>query len=152
VAIFNKAKEARSTVQSSDEARRRTIGVFRALISLDSNHHYHRNHGELGYVLHDTGLDLKESEEEITKAIDIRDRRGLTGWLYYEFKRALVRIKQDKERPSKPDVKEAVLKDLRKVYGDPKRRKDIEENPQIQEWLEDNSLSNNDLEKRKPEV
>ena len=63
-----------------------------------------------------------------------------------------MRIKQDKERPSKPDVKEAVLKDLRKVYGDPKRRKDIEENPQIQEWLADNSLSNNDLEKRKPEV
>ena len=98
----NKAKEARSAAQSSDEARRRTIGVFRALISLDSNHRYHRNHGELGYVLHDTGLDLKESEEEITKAIDIRDRRGLTGWLYYEFKRLSCVLNRTRKDPRNP--------------------------------------------------
>jgi membrane protein YqaA with SNARE-associated domain len=72
-----------------------TIPVFRALIAADTGSRYHRNYGALGWALADQDLPenierqtWQEASDELTTAIEIRDRLGITGWRLYEANRA----------------------------------------------------------------
>lgn len=77
----------------------RTIPIFEALIDSDGGENYHRNHGQLGYALKDKGgmddarKEWTRAEEELTKAIELRDKEGADGFLMYELNRALCGIK-----------------------------------------------------------
>lgn len=79
---------------------------------------------------------LEDSVEELSRAIKIRKRRGKSGWSYYEFSRAHVRIKLDDNNPCKPEVRDATIADLREARKDPKREEDWEKKKEdIQQWL-----------------
>jgi hypothetical protein len=92
--LFFRARDQRSKTWNSDKkTMERTIPVFRALIASEGDRPFHRNHGQLGYALRDqTQPDLQEADDELTKAIQLRDTAGAGGFLLYEFNRALTRI------------------------------------------------------------
>lgn len=97
----------------------RTIPIFRALAYADTNNDDYRSAAALGYALKDKQPpSWAEAEEELTRAIAIRDRLGIQGWRMYEFNRAICRISQDPgfnsdpKRPAAPEIREAILADL----------------------------------------
>jgi tetratricopeptide (TPR) repeat protein len=140
-AIFDKAKEARNAPGATDDARFRSGPIFRALVSLDIDNYDHESHAQLGAILQDMGK-LEDSVQEFTQAIQIRNRRGRTGWTYYDFRRALGRIRLDEGKPSSQETKDQILADLRAAYKDPKRREDFEKRKgDIQNWLSKNGLT-----------
>ena len=144
-AILEKAREARREPGVTVDMLRRTSEVFRAWIAQDSEDLDHESHGQLGYILQDLGKP-EESIEELSRAIKIRTRRGKSGWTYYDFRRALGRIKLDEDSPSKPEVRDAILADLRKARNDPKREDDFEKKSDIQKWLKKNNLDEKNLD------
>lgn len=103
----------------------RSIPVFEALIQLDPNDEVHRHHGQLGYALKDRiPPDLARAKAELSKAIWIRDRAGESGFLFYEFNRAICNIRMDPDynsippRPSVQPLKDEILGDLRSAAQD----------------------------------
>jgi hypothetical protein len=145
--IFYQAEALRhANWQTNPALMERTIPVYRALINSDREARFHRNHGELGYALHDRlKPDYAEAERELTTAIQIRDRVGDEGWTHYEFVRALCIIHQDANygqgTPSSPEARSRVLADLRVaarrlsaiVFGPT--------NEVVRRWLEINGLT-----------
>ena len=84
----------------------RTIPVFRALLETDPTHK-HVIHGQLGFALKDrTEPDYQGAIEHLSEAISERDANRETGWLFYEFNRALARIRSEVGTP------EEILADL----------------------------------------
>src|SRR5262249_8152901 len=73
--LFLRARDQRRESYDSDKPKmERTIPVFRALIAAEGDHPFHRSHAQLGYALKDqTEPNLHEAEEELTKAIQLRD-------------------------------------------------------------------------------
>lgn len=144
--IFYQAQEIRSDNWKKDKSKmERTIPIFRALVESDVDDNYHRNHGQLGYALKDQRRPAwAEAESELSKAIEIRDKKGDLGWIYYEFNRAVCRINQDKDfknnRKSKPDVAKGIVADLKKSveYGLEDLIMKIDE---INTWLEINKVT-----------
>jgi len=95
----------------------RTIPIFRALIASDKENVYHANHGQLGFALKDQRTpEWAEAEAELTKAIELRGSWDQHGWLFYEFNRAICRIKQDpafnQNKPSDEGTKDKIMTDL----------------------------------------
>ena len=120
--------------------------IFLALIAADVEGIYHANHGQLGFALKDQRTpNWHEAEGELTKAIEIRDKKlGEGGWLSYEFSRALCRINQDAgfntEKPSDDAAKEKILTDLKAAAKEDSLANliDVTEppgNPDIVKWL-----------------
>jgi hypothetical protein len=144
--IFYQAQEIRSDNWKKDKSKmERTIPIFRALVESDVDDDYHRNHGQLGYALKDQRKpDWAEAESELSKAIEIRDKKGDLGWIYYEFNRAVCRINLDKDfknnRKSKPDVAKGIVADLKKSveYGLEDLIMKIDE---INKWLKINKVT-----------
>jgi hypothetical protein len=100
--IFYQAQKVRSENWRDSQNKPKmelTIPIFRALIASDKDNIYYANHGQLGFALkdknHPTLDDWKEAENELTKAIEIRGSWREKGWLFYEFNRAICRIKLD---------------------------------------------------------
>ncbi len=144
-AIFDKAKEARNAPGATDDTRFRSAPIFRALIALDVDNYDHESHAQLGSILQDMGK-LEDSVQEFDQAISIRNRRARTGWTYYDFRRALGRMKLDEDTPSKAEVQSHILADLRAAYKDPKRSDDFERRKSdIEKWLHKNGLDYNSL-------
>src|SRR5262245_1544666 len=116
--IFYKAKEMRSENWRDNKARvERTIPVFRALIESDPEKKFHRNYAQMAYALKDKSEpDAKTALELLNQAIQIRDARGETNWLFYEFNRALCRIMLDPQaqagEKSSAAIRRAILADL----------------------------------------
>ena len=137
--ILELVHDARKGDDATDGTRLRAIPVLRALIAADKANIQHRYHSELAYILRDFG-ERQESLEEFAKAIDIRDRRGKSGWKSYEFERARAQIWLDAAGPSAPDVKARITKDLRAAWSDPKLHDRINK-PEIVAWLDKNALS-----------
>jgi hypothetical protein len=119
--IFAQAEAASDNVSDTKGYQiklKAATSVFRGMIYSDPEDQYDRNHQELALALQrQKPPDLKEAVEEITKAIDIRNDLKKPGWQYYEFLRALFRIKQDqnynKDLPSDDHVVKQILDDLR---------------------------------------
>ena len=149
VQIFYQADEVRSENWSEDvPLMERTIPIFEALVESDTEQRFHRNFGQLGYALKDRrNPDLKRAEEMLTKAIEIRGPAAEgSGWQVYEANRAICRIRLDPNfapgQPSTPEVKDAILKDLRAAHGDDyTREKILESSETIQEWLSRNGVT-----------
>ena len=143
--IFYKAQKLREENWQGDKVKMaRTIPIFRALIAADAENVYPANHAELGFALKDQDdQHRREAEEELSKAIEIRNSLGKKGYLIYEFNRAFCRIYQDpgfKAGPSDDKTKQAILADLKAAAQEPSVKALIEKEPAITTWLGNNSL------------
>jgi hypothetical protein len=102
------------------------------LIASDTADRFHRNHGELGYA---PKPDWKAAELELTKAIEIRDRIGESGYGGYEFNRAVCRVHLN--RPTGD-----IVADFRKSARDKwVRNWKPQEDAAVSEWLQQNNIS-----------
>jgi hypothetical protein len=138
--VLELARDARKSDDAGDDTKARAIPVLQALISADKDSLQHRYYSELAYIFRDFGR-LAESIQGFTTAINIRNRRGKSGWKSYELERAKAQIRLDSASgPSAPDLKEAVTKDLRAAWSDPKLQDRIRK-PEIIDWLNKNSMT-----------
>jgi hypothetical protein len=153
VQVFNQAWEIRGD-NWRDPSRKvkmeRTIPVFRALIKSDAENRYHSNHGQLGFALKDkTDPDWAEAEKELTTAIEMRGPWQKAGWLFYEFNRALCRIKLDanfsNNLPSSPEQVKAILPDLNASVQNDELAKLVFSEPIVEKWMELNKLTQRDI-------
>ena len=117
------------------------ISILKALITNDKRARYHRTHAELSYALsRQRPPDLPAAEEEISKAMEIRDKFKLNGWKYYEFCRARYRIQQDSkylaDKPSEPDLVETIGGDLKVAHRDSDNwERWLSKNKDVRNWL-----------------
>lgn len=128
----------------------RTIPIFRALISSDTENRYHENHGQLGYALKDKrNADEAEAERELSTAIAIRGDAREHNWHIYEFNRALCRIRLDPgfkaDSPSSADARSKIIADLAVGVEDPWVEELVEKDPDINKWLALNKLTTDDI-------
>jgi hypothetical protein len=139
VEIFYDAVNARSDNERIDQS----IPVFKALIASDIGDRFHRNHGELGHALKTKSKpDWAGAEQAFTKAIEVRDRIGDTGFADYEFSRAWCRISLD--RP-----KEEIIADFKKAAQDDWwRHYELDD---TYEWFQTNNVKADDLGFQKPQ-
>ena len=149
--VFSRARERR---RSDDPRQRaRTIDVFRALVAADEEHRFHRNHAQLAYALKaGPAPDYEAAKAALDEAIRIRDGHDESGFLLYEFNRALCRIALDPARrsgsASADDDREAVLADLLRAAASPFLRRRMSQEPVIADWLERNGLTVADVQAR----
>lgn len=123
------------------------ISIFKALIAADPQAMFHRNHAELGYAL-DRRLppDFDGAIAALSEAIARRNSLRKKGWLYYEFRRARNRIRQDANYASNMRSEEPVLSsivaDLRAAKIDDSAKFDrwLRENPDVSKWLQLNEV------------
>ena len=118
----------------------RSIPIFRALISSDTDNVYHQNHGQLGFALKDQRQpNWKEAEAELTKAIEIRGAWETEGWLLYEFNRAICRINNDEnfkqDVESSGEIKNQINSDLKSAEKASTLKEFISKEPALQKWL-----------------
>jgi len=139
-------KKRREGYKESDASTiESTIPIFEALIASDVQNKYHRNHGQLGYALWDAGNltgnqdYIKRAHLELTTAIRLRDESGKQGFLYYEFVRAMCKIKLN-------DTSEDIIADIIKASSNPSLNTKIRETEIFKSWAENNQFN---LEKLK---
>lgn len=152
VQIFRQAHRTRSNNWRNDADKpkmERTIPIFRALVNDDPEKKFHRNRAELGFALKDRQTpavaDFREAEAEISEAIQIRGDRLDAGWRYYEFNRAVCRIKLYGDRP---DLEQPILNDLAKAVQDGSLTTEIIDEPRnqsLKHWLTQHNNSYQDL-------
>lgn len=142
IQVFQRASDQRRANWRTPTTKTKmelTIPVFRALIAADPDERFHRNHGQLGYALKDrVAPDYVAAEQELTKAITIRDRQKRKGSLLYEFNRALCRIKLNRPR-------EEIRADLEKAAGSESLRQAITGDPDIAQWMRANNLTGREI-------
>ena len=108
--------------------------VFLALIDCDEKNIYHRNHGQLAFAYKDQkDADWTKAKEELTIAMEIRDKNKIVGFFVYEFNRALCRIKTG-------DKLEEIKNDLEVALSGPKIRDWVKKPsqvyaPDLVQWL-----------------
>jgi hypothetical protein len=129
---FTLAREQRRDSADKDKTRmERTIPVFAALIAADADHRFHQTHAQLGYALKDqSNPDPAAAEAELTEAIRIRDKAGDTGFLLYEFNRALARIKRYGPNPPSA-IRAGIEADLTAAERSPYLRRQIANNEDV---------------------
>lgn len=153
VQIFNRAWQVRADNWRDPDTKakmERTIPIFRALIKSDTENHYHMNHGQLGFALKDQrSPDWAAAEQELSEAIKIRGSWQTSGWLFYEFNRALCRIMLDEkfqqDMPSDKTETTAILEDLRAAAKSPEVRKIIVSNDIMDKWFTLNNIDKTSL-------
>jgi hypothetical protein len=143
--IFLQASEASEDTKCFDYQTVKNpgaISIFEALISDDSEKRYHRNHAELAKALDRRGPpDLKAAIDAMSTAIERRDALGRGGWRYWEFRRALNRIKLSAKVPSHeasdPAMLKAISDDLEAARAEnPAQFKTwVEHAPDVSAWL-----------------
>jgi hypothetical protein len=146
--IFAQAEAAAEDEDADDYETRlqASISIFRALIASDPRGHYDRNHQELSQALQRQELpNLQEAVKEITKAIEIRNKRGKPGWEFYEFLRALEQIQQDQNyknsQGSDPALVNQIVGDLRHAFKDVERWPSwLEDDPDVEKWMTLNKI------------
>ena len=153
VLIFEQARRFRKDCTADDGRQpllRQAIPVFEALIEDDAENKYHRNHGQLGFILKDKlNPDWPRAEAELSRAIEIRDRQGEVGFLAYEFNRALCRIRLDYPRDDIIADLDLALSGDKTVnwvrHPDPARAPDLiawlrSNHSQLTEWMAENRI------------
>jgi len=145
--IFYQAQKLRAdNWRDNKPVMERTIPVFRALATNDPERRFHQNHGQLGFALKDQRTPANdEAIEEFTKAIEIRGVPKYPGWYIYELCRAMCRIAKEAEnvsakRPSAPDIRASIAKDLKLSSGVESLERIIDDEPSISDWLSLNQL------------
>ncbi len=151
VQVFQKAQQVRaSNWRTNPEKMDLVIPIFRALVAADVGERFHRNHAQLAYALKDKRPpDWRGAEEELNKAIEIRGDWRTSGWLFYEFNRAICRIAQDPmfqdKRPSNLPERAAILDDLRAAAQSDHLYRIISEDAMVVEWLKLNGIATEQL-------
>lgn len=149
--IFYLARDQRSRNWETNKPRmERTIPVFLALIaSEEPDKRYHNNYGQLGFALKDKEPpEYEKAVAQLTEAIKIRNAQKEAGWLYYEFARAICRIKLGEGRPMSDETRRQIGEDLRAAAQDSELKNKIKEvDPVTKTWLESNQawLQGNNL-------
>lgn len=149
--IFDQAVAASENTAASDYHRILNPGaatIFRALIADDTQAIYHRNHGELGYTLdRQKPPSAAEAVSALSEAIKRRDNLRKKGWHYYEFRRALIRIKEDPNfksgKPSLLDTAKLIDEDIQTVkrLDAVKWERWLRESAEMAKWIELNTPS-----------
>jgi len=153
VQIFNQGSSVRSeNWREKKSLMERTIPLFKALINSDKDGRFHMNHGQLGFALKDKERpDWAEAERELTKAIEIRGPWQEHGWLFYEFNRAICRIKLDESftngSPTNSPVREAILSDIRSASNSDLKRL-FRQDETISGWMKVNHIKSADLDQK----
>ena len=151
VQIFSLAQNQRATTWRADKQQMElTIPVFRGLIEADSEGKFHRNHAQLGYALKDQRTpDWRAALAELNKAIEIRGPWQNSGWLFYEFNRAICNINLDPNytggKPSSIEAKSTILADLRSAAQAKLKKAMMMSDPSIGQWISLNGLTSKDL-------
>jgi hypothetical protein len=146
--IFREAARVRSETwrNEMDKPRmERTIPVFRALISSDTDKLYHANLGQLGFALKDQREpDYPGAIAALTEAIRRRGEPHLNWWLlHYEIARALCNIELEGAFPrsrSGDEAKGIILSDLNAVFKDTAATHAALEIPTIKDWMHLNEV------------
>jgi len=143
--IFNRAYDTRTKNWKEPDkkaAMELTIPIFRALLKANDNDH--RAHAQLGYALKDQRKpDNEGSVAELTRAIEIRDQSGDDGWQFYEWNRALARVRIELAKgpaASSDDIKNQILADLGKAMAHPGLRSITLKDPDFVTWAERNGV------------
>ncbi len=147
--VFSLARNQRLADEKTTEGRRNLVRpalVFRALSAAEPD--LHRNHGQLAYALRFAiPPSPDEAEQELNRAIELRDPAGETGWLIYELNRAALRTEQDQRStaPVPPERKASILADLRDAAKNPALLAEIYKDDSIQTWLRANAPDASEL-------
>jgi hypothetical protein len=112
-----------------------SIPVFRALIESDRNtERDHESHGQLGYALKDQRKpEWEAAEQELSKAIEIRDTVRAFGFGLYELNRAICRINLSRD-------KDSIVADFQKAAYNV-RYFSSSKDPAVADWLKANELT-----------
>jgi hypothetical protein len=119
-----------------------TIPVFRALIKLNDNDHY--LHGQLGFALKDAPVpDYPGAIAELTRAIELRGDPKEAGWLFYEWNRALARVRMElpKDSTAASATKQLIMDDLATSFQSPELRAMAKEVPDLKLWAARNRVN-----------
>lgn len=143
--IFAQAEKtsANTDADNYDSKNQAVISILKGLISSDTTSRYHRNHSELSYALRRRKPpDWQTAEQEITKAIEIRDKMEKKGWRYYEFHRARCLIGQDpnfkRDQPSASV--DRIINDLRLARSDDRWDKWYKPDSTVARWIKINKI------------
>ena len=121
-ALTSRTADLRSRTWQKDPATMAlTIPVFRALIKLNDADHY--LHGQLGFALKDAPTpDFPGAIAELTRAIELRGDPKVAGWLFYEWNRALARIRMELPKDSAAGgvTKQLIVADLATSFLSPR--------------------------------
>ncbi|HNB53359.1 MAG TPA: hypothetical protein PK530_15515 [Anaerolineales bacterium] len=158
VQIFYMAHDLRSEYWETNKGlMERAIPVFEALIESDTSGQFHRNHGQLGYILKDkVPPDYVRARAALTKAIELRGKRDPVGFRLYELNRAICHILLDPNytagNPSEASTRQLILDDLKAAmteiktsnaikasYQDADTPEEIAKNP-IGKWMRLNDV------------
>lgn len=143
VQAFNSAWQNRSENWRDPRTKQKmelSVPIFRALIHDDIHDEFHRNHGQLAYALKDkSDPDWVEAEKEFNKAIELRGDWRHTGWLFYEFNRAICRIQNDEAMKqgvaSDAQTRDAIRADLKVASEVPELRSILMADPVVEKWM-----------------
>lgn len=108
--IYRRAEEVRLQNWRNDKPKMaRSIPVFEALAAADGGNQFFRHLGSLGLALKDQDPpDYAAAAKQLSRAIEIRGRRGSKGLAIYEWTRALCSIRLDPSmKNGKPTAKTA---------------------------------------------
>jgi hypothetical protein len=141
--LVSRAADLRGRTWERDRATMElTIPVFRSLIKADDTDHY--VHGQLGFALKDQErADLAGSVAELTRAIELRGDPSIGGWLFYEWNRALARVRMDllKGGVSDPAMKESIMADLRLAFRFAELRELARNDSDFTVWAQANKVN-----------
>ncbi len=159
VQIFYMAHDLRSEYWETNKSlMARAIPIFEALSESDAEGLFHRNYGQLGYLLKDKiPPDYAGARAAISKAIELRNKKQQIGFQLYELNRAICHILLDQnylnETPSTDAVKQTILADLKAVmleiktsnaikasFQDAENPAEIAKNP-IGKWMKLNGVT-----------
>ena len=155
VQIFNLARNESLNFSATgfDVRNQAVISIFKGLIASDGSKRFHRNYGELSYALgRSRPPNLEGAIENISTAIQVRDRLGIKYWKYYEFRRARYRIQKDPDylagTKSSIAVVGEVKKDLKVAIRDDKWQtwlSDSDSQGHITAWMALNVITEAEL-------
>jgi hypothetical protein len=114
----------------------RTIPVFEALIEADPT--MHQVHGQLGFALKDkTEPDYARAIEELSKAIKLCNKDDEEGSSFYEFNRAIARMRVE---PIEPNAASEIQDDLCVAAENDFILEIIKKDAEITDWLKKQSI------------
>jgi hypothetical protein len=154
VEIFTTARAFRKSMWEKErrDLLNKVVPIFEVLIECDTENKYHRNHGQLGYALKDkTDPNYQLAEEELSKAIEIRDKSKVQGFRSYEFNRFICKIFLKAPIDEiKSDLDKALLTlnpKLKDVIQNPSKIREKEyqnwlnaNSAQLEEWIKQNNI------------
>jgi hypothetical protein len=117
IEIFNAARSTSLNCDDVDYPSKleAVVSILDALVELDTDKRYHRSHAELSYAYsRQKPPNYEAALAAIDEAIKRRDRLREPGWKYYEFRRAMYRIKErdENEAQTPPEIARSIVDDL----------------------------------------